>query len=132
MAVNRYIPRAKAARYAAALPLRSQCLRNDAAADEVQHNVARRDNARFVKACVFLSFYLFILTLVPGLPHSADNIQWVCMRVNLGKNRFSDKEFRVWAKAEFTWSGQPRSLQDIHCNVAGQEDVEEEDEKAEE
>jgi hypothetical protein len=85
-----------------------------------------------IKACVFSPIYFFILTLVPGLPHSADNIQWVCFRVNLGKSQFSDKEFRVWAKAAFTWSGQPRSLQDISFNVAGQEDIEEEDEKAEE
>jgi hypothetical protein len=68
----------------------------------------------------------------PGLLHSTDNIQWVCMRVNLGKSKFSDGEFRVWAKAAFTWSGQTRILQDIGYNVARQEDVEEEDEKAEE
>jgi hypothetical protein len=45
--------------------------------------------------------------IVPGLPHSADNIQWVCMRVNLGKQAFTDKDFRVWAKAAFCWSGLP-------------------------
>ncbi len=70
----------------------------------------------------------------PGLPHSADNIQWVCMRVNLGKNQFSDGEFRVWAKAAFTWAGQPCSLQDINHsrNVnEGTEDEEEEEEKEE-
>ena len=36
--------------------------------------------------------------IVPGQPHSVDNIQWVCMRVNLAKNDFKDSEFKAWAK----------------------------------
>ena len=51
--------------------------------------------------------------IIPGQPHSADNIQWVCVRLNLGKWQWSDAEFRVWAKAAFTRSGRPVSLQDI-------------------
>ncbi len=46
----------------------------------------------------FILFCWFFSALMPcpGLPHSADNIQWVCMRVNLGKNKFSDEAFREW------------------------------------
>jgi hypothetical protein len=51
--------------------------------------------------------------IIPGQPHSVDNIQWVCVRLNLGKWQWSDEEFRVWAKAAFTWSGRPVSLKDI-------------------
>jgi hypothetical protein len=51
--------------------------------------------------------------IIAGQPHSADNIQWVCVRLNLGKWLWSDSVFRVWAKAAFTWSGRPSSLQDI-------------------
>jgi Ran GTPase-activating protein (RanGAP) involved in mRNA processing and transport len=68
------------------------------------------------------------------MPHSADNIQLVCKRVNLGKSKFSDEEFRVWAKEAFTWAGQPRSLQDINHSRndnEGTEDEEEEEEKEE-
>jgi len=72
----------------------------------------------------------------PGLPHSADNIQLikfqlVCKRVNLGKNKFSDEEFRVWAKAAFTWSGRPCSLQDVKHSRNDNEDAEDEEEAEE-
>ena len=67
----------------------------------------------------------------PGLPHSADNIQWVCTRVNLGKSKFTDEEFRVWAKAAFTWTGQPSSLQDISHSRCHQEHSEEKGEEEE-
>ncbi len=94
MAVNRYIPRAKAARYAAALPLRNFCAVNACGMTPqlTMFNPMSLDAIMpgLLRLVFFLSFYLFIITLVPGLPHSADNIQWVCMRVNLGKNRFSD------------------------------------------
>ena len=51
--------------------------------------------------------------IIPGKPHSPDNIQWVCVRLNLGKWLWSDAEFRVWAKEAFTWPGRPSSIQDI-------------------
>jgi hypothetical protein len=57
--------------------------------------------------------------IIPGQPHAADNIQWVCLRVNMGKRQCSDTEFRMWAKAAFTWSGRPESLLDIACNSNG-------------
>jgi hypothetical protein len=70
--------------------------------------------------------------IIPGQPHSADNIQWVCLRVNLGKWLWSDAEFRVWAKAAFTWSGRPGSIQDIDSNRNDNEDTEDEWEEHEE
>jgi hypothetical protein len=65
-----------------------------------------------------------------GLPHSADNIHWVCKRVNLGKSKFSNEEFRVWAKAPFRRIGRPSSPQDI--NHSRNEDTEEEEKDEEE
>ena len=52
----------------------------------------------------------------------------MCKRVNLGKNKFSDEEFRVWAKAAFTWSGRPCSLQDVKHSRNDNEDAEDEEE----
>ena len=34
--------------------------------------------------------------IIPGQPHSADNIQWVCVRLNLGKWQWSDEEKQRW------------------------------------
>ena len=31
-------------------------------------------------------------------PHSADNIQWICLRLNSGKRDFPDAEYRDWAQ----------------------------------
>ena len=58
--------------------------------------------------------------IVPGQPHSVDNIQWVCRRVNLAKNDFPDSQFRAWAKEAFTWCGEATSIQD--CNPVSNED----------
>ncbi len=58
--------------------------------------------------------------IVPGQPHSVDNIQWVCRRVNLAKNDFPDSQFRAWAKEAFTWRGEATSIQD--CNPVSNED----------
>jgi hypothetical protein len=58
--------------------------------------------------------------IVPGKPHSVDNIQWVCRRVNLAKNDFSDSQFRAWAKEAFTWCGEATSIQD--CNPMSNEE----------
>jgi hypothetical protein len=58
--------------------------------------------------------------IVPGQPHSVDNIQWVCRRVNLAKNAFPDSQFRAWAKEAFTWCGEATSIQD--CNPMSNEE----------
>ena len=58
--------------------------------------------------------------IVPGQPHSVDNIQWVCRRVNMAKNDFPDSQFRAWAKEAFTWWGEATSIQD--CNPVSNEE----------
>ena len=58
--------------------------------------------------------------IVPGQPHSVDNIQWVCRRVNMAKNDFPDSQFRAWAKEAVTWWGEATSIQD--CNPVSNEE----------
>jgi hypothetical protein len=109
----------------AAIALFHQCVHDDAEEATVQYDVARR-NRQFNT--------MSLDAIVPGLPHSVDNIQWVCLRVNMGKHLFNDKDFRVWAKAAFQWSGSPSSLQDIEISIANgrkKKNVEEEEEEEE-
>jgi len=81
--------------------------------------------------CVCVCCLFFNPHPCPGLPHSTDNIQWVCLRVNLGKNKFNNAEFAEWAKAAFTWYGRPSSLQDVAHSREDTGDEEDEDEEDE-
>jgi hypothetical protein len=60
--------------------------------------------------------------IVPGLPHSADNIQWVCLRVNMGKHVFKDNDFAAILLLVRTREGNDKSmLVNITCkDIKGQ------------
>ena len=45
--------------------------------------------------------YLSLDAIDPDLPHSEENTQWVCLRLNIGKRLFSDSLYREWAHSAF-------------------------------
>ncbi len=73
------------------------------------------------------------------LPHTADNVQWVCLRVNLGKSEicffavaiashvtliprsgkrtFDDAQFRAWAEGALRTQGVVSTLADVPFNA---------------
>ena len=76
------------------------------------------------------------------LPHTADNVQWVCLRINLGnfdlfffalqqlllilrpgKNTSGDAEFRAWAEKALRVQGDVGTLADIPTNAFVNDDV---------
>jgi hypothetical protein len=92
---------------------------------------------------VFCFLFLCIVTLFssldaidPLLPHTADHVQWVRLRVNLGKSdfcfcaalatashprsgkrTFDDAQFRAWAEEALRTQGDVSTLADVPFNA---------------
>jgi hypothetical protein len=53
--------------------------------------------------------FLSLDAINPDLPHTAENTQWVCLRLNLGKKTFPDSMYREWAYLAFRGVGPSQS-----------------------
>jgi hypothetical protein len=88
----------------------------------------------FLFLCIVTLFVYSLDAIDSSLPHTADNVQWVCLRANLGKTvfallwqllliprsgkrNFGDAQFRAWAEEALCKQGVVSTLADVPFNA---------------